>query len=186
MSSRPWLCALLLWALGPGQDAGAAEAEIPALVAVPAGSFLSGSDRAERDLAYDLDEAAYGHARTRQGRWYEGERARAPRRTGGFEITRTPITNAQYARFVADTGHRAPDVDAATWQDYRLVHPYERTRKFAWRDGKPPAGREDHPVVLVSHDEGAVQALEPERVLLRPDGVEDLWGRDYEDLIALA
>jgi ATPase subunit of ABC transporter with duplicated ATPase domains len=41
-------------------------------------------------------------------------------------------------------------------------------------------------VVLVSHDEGAVRALEPERVLLLPDGVEDLWGRDYEDLIALA
>ncbi|ANS77669.1 ABC transporter ATP-binding protein [Serinicoccus hydrothermalis] len=41
-------------------------------------------------------------------------------------------------------------------------------------------------VVLVSHDEGAVQALEPERVLLLPDGVEDLWGRDYEELIALA
>ena len=41
-------------------------------------------------------------------------------------------------------------------------------------------------VVLVSHDEGAVAALEPERVLLLPDGVEDLWGRDYEDLIALA
>jgi ATPase subunit of ABC transporter with duplicated ATPase domains len=41
-------------------------------------------------------------------------------------------------------------------------------------------------VVLVSHDEGAVRALEPERVLLLPDGVEDLWGRDYEDLIELA
>ena len=38
----------------------------------------------------------------------------------------------------------------------------------------------------VSHDEGAVRALEPERVLLLPDGVEDLWGRDYEDLVALA
>ncbi|MGB5936913.1 MAG: ABC transporter ATP-binding protein, partial [Ornithinimicrobium sp.] len=41
-------------------------------------------------------------------------------------------------------------------------------------------------VVLVSHDEGAVQALEPERVLLLPDGVEDLYGRDYQDLVALA
>ncbi|WP_168581555.1 ABC-F family ATP-binding cassette domain-containing protein [Gephyromycinifex aptenodytis] len=41
-------------------------------------------------------------------------------------------------------------------------------------------------VVLVSHDEGAVEALEPERVLLLPDGVEDLWGRDYLDLISLA
>ena len=41
-------------------------------------------------------------------------------------------------------------------------------------------------VVLVTHDEGAVEALEPERILLLPDGVEDLWGPDYRDLIALA
>ena len=41
-------------------------------------------------------------------------------------------------------------------------------------------------VVLVTHDEGAVDALEPERILLLPDGVEDLWGPDYNDLIALA
>ncbi|TWE12703.1 ABC-F family ATP-binding cassette domain-containing protein [Rudaeicoccus suwonensis] len=41
-------------------------------------------------------------------------------------------------------------------------------------------------VVLVTHDAGAVEALEPERVLLLPDGVEDLWNRDYADLIELA
>jgi ATPase subunit of ABC transporter with duplicated ATPase domains len=41
-------------------------------------------------------------------------------------------------------------------------------------------------VVLVTHDEGAVQALSPERVVLLPDGVEDLWGGDYLDLVALA
>ena len=41
-------------------------------------------------------------------------------------------------------------------------------------------------VVLVTHDEGAVDALEPERILLLPDGVEDLWGPDYMDLISLA
>jgi ATPase subunit of ABC transporter with duplicated ATPase domains len=41
-------------------------------------------------------------------------------------------------------------------------------------------------VVLVTHDEGAVDALEPERILLLPDGVEDLWGPDYKDLISLA
>jgi ATPase subunit of ABC transporter with duplicated ATPase domains len=41
-------------------------------------------------------------------------------------------------------------------------------------------------VVLVTHDEGAVAALEPERVLLLPDGVEDFWGPDYRDLVALA
>ena len=41
-------------------------------------------------------------------------------------------------------------------------------------------------IVLVTHDEGAVQALEPERVIVLPDGVEDLWSDDYAELIALA
>ncbi|WP_323373939.1 ABC-F family ATP-binding cassette domain-containing protein [Microbacterium sp. STN6] len=41
-------------------------------------------------------------------------------------------------------------------------------------------------VVLVSHDEGAVEALNPERVLVLPDGVEDHWNKDYADLISLA
>ncbi len=41
-------------------------------------------------------------------------------------------------------------------------------------------------VVLVTHDEGAVFALAPERVLLLPDGVEDLWNDDYADLVSLA
>lgn len=41
-------------------------------------------------------------------------------------------------------------------------------------------------VVLVSHDPGAVQSLNPERVLILPDGVEDIWSQDYQDLIELA
>ncbi|WP_225848566.1 ribosomal protection-like ABC-F family protein [Streptomyces sp. HPF1205] len=41
-------------------------------------------------------------------------------------------------------------------------------------------------VVLVTHDEGAVEALQPERIILLPDGVEDLWGQEYADLVALA
>jgi ATPase subunit of ABC transporter with duplicated ATPase domains len=41
-------------------------------------------------------------------------------------------------------------------------------------------------IVLVTHDEGAVRALDPERVLLLPDGVEDLWSAEYSDLVALA
>jgi ATPase subunit of ABC transporter with duplicated ATPase domains len=41
-------------------------------------------------------------------------------------------------------------------------------------------------VVLVTHDEGAVHALDPERVLLLPDGSEDLWNEDYADLVSLA
>jgi len=41
-------------------------------------------------------------------------------------------------------------------------------------------------IVLVTHDEGAVEALAPERLILLPDGVEDLWSADYADLVALA
>jgi ATPase subunit of ABC transporter with duplicated ATPase domains len=41
-------------------------------------------------------------------------------------------------------------------------------------------------IVLVTHDEGAVVALNPERVLVLPDGTEDLWNPEYAELIALA
>ena len=41
-------------------------------------------------------------------------------------------------------------------------------------------------VILVTHDPGAVEALEPDRVLVMPDGVEDLWSDDYAELIDLA
>jgi ATPase subunit of ABC transporter with duplicated ATPase domains len=41
-------------------------------------------------------------------------------------------------------------------------------------------------IVLVTHDEGAVRALDPDRVLILPDGVEDLWNDGYADLVSLA
>jgi ATPase subunit of ABC transporter with duplicated ATPase domains len=41
-------------------------------------------------------------------------------------------------------------------------------------------------IVLVTHDEGAVRALHPDRVLILPDGVEDLWNDSYADLVSLA
>ena len=41
-------------------------------------------------------------------------------------------------------------------------------------------------VVLVTHDEGAVRALDPERVVILPEGDEDLWNDDYAELVSLA
>jgi len=41
-------------------------------------------------------------------------------------------------------------------------------------------------VVLVTHDPGAAEALEPQRVVLLPDGTEDHWSEDYAGLIELA
>ena len=41
-------------------------------------------------------------------------------------------------------------------------------------------------VVLVTHDPGAAEALDPQRVVLLPDGTEDHWSADYASLIELA
>jgi len=41
-------------------------------------------------------------------------------------------------------------------------------------------------IVLVTHDEGAVDALSPERVIVLPEGTEDAWSEDFADLVALA
>ena len=41
-------------------------------------------------------------------------------------------------------------------------------------------------VVLVTHDPGAAEALDPQRVVLLPDGTEDFWSADYAELIELA
>lgn len=41
-------------------------------------------------------------------------------------------------------------------------------------------------IVMVTHDEGAIDALRPDRVLLLPDGTEDLWSAAYRELVTLA
>lgn len=131
----------------------------PGVVEIPAGPFTAGSNLAEREAAYRLDEAAYGHSRTREWKWYESEFKRQSVETAAYAITRHPITNAEYAAFVRATGHRAPEVDAKTWKGYGLIHPYKRTRRHAWADGAPPRGRGRHPIVLVSRgDAGAYAA----------------------------
>ncbi|MFG3352673.1 ABC-F family ATP-binding cassette domain-containing protein [Streptomyces sp. NPDC048001] len=41
-------------------------------------------------------------------------------------------------------------------------------------------------IVMVTHDEGALDALRPDRVLVLPEADEDLWGEEYRELVALA
>jgi len=54
------------------------------------------------------------------------------RETGAYRISRTPVTNAEYARFVAATGHKPPS---------------------HWKGQTPPDELLDHPVVNVTwHD----------------------------------
>lgn len=168
---------------------------VPEVVSIPAGPFIAGSSTAEREAAYRLDEAAYGHSVTRDNRWYDRERRPDTADLPSFAITRTPVTNGQYAAFVAEAGHRPPDVDRGEWASYGLVHPFERTRRHAWRNGTPPPGRAEHPVVLVSHADAVAYAdwlsaksgqrwrlpseLEWEKAARGTDGRRFPWGDDW-------
>jgi len=148
------LCAIV----APQSAADSVPDSKPALVAIPAGPYIAGSDAAEREYAYRIDARAYGHDATRRQGWYDAERPRQRRSTPSYSITRTPITNREYAAFVAATMRPAPEVSREAWNAYRLAHPFELTRRHAWRSRVPPAGREDHPVVLVSRDDALAYA----------------------------
>jgi formylglycine-generating enzyme required for sulfatase activity len=168
----------------------------PEVVPVAAGPFAMGSDEAERDAAYALDEAAYGHGVTRQQRWYSRELPRQIVTTGRYGIMRRPVTNDLYARFVAETGRSAPVVDRTTWEGYGLIHPYRAVERFIWRDGRPPVGRGGHPVVLVSHADAEAFALwlsaetgiawrlptetEWEKAARGSDGRRFPWGNEFD------
>ncbi len=173
----------------------AGAAEPPETIAIPAGSFIAGSDRAEREAAYRLDESAYGHSRTRQWKWYEGEGQRRAIELPAFAIMRSLVTNRAYWAFVRATGHPAPDVDRETWAGYKLIHPYGRTRRHAWIGGEPPQGRLDHPVVMVSLTDARAYAAwltretgdawrlpterEWEKAARGTDGRRFPWGEDW-------
>ncbi|MDF1719792.1 MAG: SUMF1/EgtB/PvdO family nonheme iron enzyme [Minwuia sp.] len=190
------ILALLLLGLAVQVAHAGSPSPAPATLRIPAGPVIVGSDRGEREMAYALDEAAYGHSVTRDQRWYENEPERKRLNTPSYRIMRDPVTNADYARFIQATGHAVPDVDPATWESYGLIHPYARTRRHAWADGAPPAGRDAHPVVLVSrHDADAYATwlsavtgavwrvpteLEWEKAARGIDGVAFPWGETFD------
>jgi formylglycine-generating enzyme required for sulfatase activity len=125
----------------------AACSEPERMVHVPAGTFWMGSDAAERRLAEALSSPA-----VRAARWFDLEAPRQRLSSAAFCIDRLLVTQADYAAFVRATEYRSPFIDR---EEYRrqgfLVHDYDRAVvPYLWRDGKPPPGREDHPVVLVS------------------------------------
>ena len=102
---------------------------------IPAGEFAMGADDGEEDerpahKAY-LDE---------------------------FFIGTCPVTNAEYAQFIAETGHPSPAVrglplmvSGALEAEFRSL-----ASGYFWTDGAPPQGREKHPVTLVTIDDAMV------------------------------
>ena len=157
-----FLTAVILSLTGCAQaeqrSAPASELIAPETASIPAGEFIMGSTADEREYAYQLDDAAYGHSRTRTGRWYDSETDQTNVTTDAYEITVAPITNAQYAVFINDTNRPAPNVDKQTWDGYGLIHPFDRTRKHVWENNTPPQDRSDHPVVLVSYNDAVAYA----------------------------
>ena len=169
---------------------GLAEQATPDLmVTVPAGEFWMGSTPEEREYGYLLDESLHGSTVARRQKWFEVE-ARRRLDTPAYRIDRNLVTNADYARFVDATGYHAPFVDEETWRGYRLVHGYARVLKFLWPGKRPPAGREQHPVVLVSHVDAAAYCAwrdarlpseaEWEKAARGEDGRYFPWGNTFD------
>lgn len=74
-----------------------------------------------------------------------------------FAIGVCPVTNAEYAQFVRETGHPSPAiralplmVSAATEDDFRSL-----AAAYFWNNGTPPEGRDRHPVTLVGFEDAA-------------------------------
>ncbi len=101
---------------------------LPRFVEVPAGEFTMGStdgDEDERPVKLVLDR---------------------------FHLSAHPVTNAQYAEFVRNTGHRAPDVrDLPSFVSPAAEPTFrELASPYVWRGGDLPKDRGLHPVTLVT------------------------------------
>jgi formylglycine-generating enzyme required for sulfatase activity len=90
---------------------------VPALVAVPGGTFLMGTGTAGVDRAVD----DWGHLGIDRA-WIEKEMPAHPVRVGDFLLGRYPVTNGQYLAFLRATGHPSRP---STW--YLGAYPWERS-----------------------------------------------------------
>jgi formylglycine-generating enzyme len=108
------------------------QAPDPELVLIPAGPFLMGSNDGD-----------------------DNERPEHVVTVDAFRMASCPVTQADYAAFVRATGRRPPGV----WETPAIVRAdrvdefMRESAPYTWAGTQPPAGRDDHPVVLVTvHD----------------------------------
>lgn len=90
--------------------------ELEAMIVIPGGAFLMGTDMERADAQNRPQHEVVLPA---------------------YRVDKYPVTNAQYARFVAATGHRPPST---------------------WKGGRIPVGELKHPVTLVSWYDAAAYA----------------------------
>lgn len=123
------------------------------MVLVPAGQYIAGSTPEERATAYDDYRATAGQDTARDKKWFDGEEERHVAVLPAYRIDLMPVTQVEYAEFVAAKLAPSPGIEQAAWQAQGFVQDYAVVQRFNWNDGRPPTGREDHPVVLVTWDE---------------------------------
>jgi formylglycine-generating enzyme required for sulfatase activity len=123
---------------------------LPQTVRIAAGQFIMGADDGEED-----------------------ERPAHRVILDPYEIGVHPVTVAQYARFLHDTGHRAP----AVYELPLIVTTGGREREqafragagpYVWPDGQPPEERLDHPVTLVRWEDAMAYCAWLSSLLGRP------------------
>jgi formylglycine-generating enzyme required for sulfatase activity len=167
------------------------------MIVIPAGQYVAGSTPEERAAAYEDYQLTAGHDTAKENHWFDREEDRHTSNLPAFKIDLMPVTQAQYAEFVAAGKAPAPSITEAAWQAQGFSQDYAtQVTRFLWKDGRPPVGREDHPVVLVTWDEAnryckwrGEQRGEPRRLptaaefekAARGDGgIAYPWGNTYD------
>jgi formylglycine-generating enzyme required for sulfatase activity len=74
-----------------------------------------------------------------------------------FAIGTHPVTNAEYAQFVQETGHPSPTIRALPLMVSGALETEFRARAepYFWNNGTPPEGCDRHPVTLVGYEDAA-------------------------------
>lgn len=109
-----------------------ADESLPQVARIAAGEFVMGADDGDED-----------------------ERPVHRAYVDDFAIGICPVTNAEYARFVRDTGHPSPAIGALPLMVSRTLELDFRSLASAyfWTNGTPPEGRDRHPVTLVTFED---------------------------------
>jgi formylglycine-generating enzyme required for sulfatase activity len=124
------------------------------MISIPGGSFVAGSTIEERTTAYDDYLSTSGHDTARERTWFDGEEDRHVVELPAFRIDLMPVTQAEYAELVTAGGAPAPTIDQATWTAQGFTQDFAtQVVRYIWKEGAPPNGRADHPVVLVTWSE---------------------------------
>jgi formylglycine-generating enzyme required for sulfatase activity len=162
------------------------------MVLVPAGRYIAGSTPEERQAAYDDYLHTANHDGARENDWFGREADRHVEKLPAFSLDLMPVTQAAYAEFVATGAAPAPGIDEAAWTTQGFQQDYAtQVARFVWKDNRPPIGREDHPVVLVTHGEASrycawrnrrrlPTAAEYEKAARGEQGLFYPWGSEYE------